>query len=310
MSAFRNPDRVRRAAPAVPLMLGLVLAVPATGQERSATPLISVDAGFTAATAPSPDAVRPVARKINLRDAVAQALERNATARVAAADIRRAGGLMEQVRAASLPTLGVNATYTRLNKDRTFQATGTDGGTENVVVAAKGLDQHHRLADHPHPRAAGLGRLDEGRRQSRELQVLRAGRAADGGRHHRARLPHRLRPEAPGRGEPPGPGQLAGAHAVRRLSAPRRNRQPGRLGPRRAGPGAERGAAPEQLREPVPHPGGAGHPPRRGPAGRHGGRSGNSGDAHDRPRPWRSHRAGPTSCSSGSRRRPPTAPST
>jgi outer membrane protein len=137
VSAFRNPHRVRRAAPAVPLMLGLVLAAPATGQERSATPLISVDAGFTAAAAPSPDAVRPVARKISLRDAVAQALERNATARVAAADIRRVGGLMEQVRAASLPTLGVNATYTRLNKDRTFQASGTDGGTENVVVAAK-----------------------------------------------------------------------------------------------------------------------------------------------------------------------------
>ncbi len=69
------------------------------------------------------------------------------------------------------------------------------------------------------------------------LQVLRAGRAADGGHHHRARVPHRLRPEAAGRGEPPGPGQLAGAHAVRRLPAPGRNRQPGRLGARRPGPG-------------------------------------------------------------------------
>jgi outer membrane protein TolC len=118
-------------------MLALIGAASATGQERSTTPLISVDAGFTAATATSPDSVRPVAKTITLRDAVAQAIERNATARVAAADIRRVGGIMEEVRAASLPTLSVNATYTRLNKDRTFASTGQDGGTENVVVAAR-----------------------------------------------------------------------------------------------------------------------------------------------------------------------------
>ena len=53
---------------------------PATGQERSATPLISVDAGFTAATAPSPDAVRPWREKIGFREAVAQALERGTPA--------------------------------------------------------------------------------------------------------------------------------------------------------------------------------------------------------------------------------------
>ncbi|RPH64807.1 MAG: hypothetical protein EHM78_26240, partial [Myxococcaceae bacterium] len=103
MSASRNPHRVSRATPRLPLMLALIVAASATGQDRSPTPLISVDAGFTAATAESPDAVRPVARTITLRDAVAQALERNATARVAAADIRRVGGIMEQVRANSLP---------------------------------------------------------------------------------------------------------------------------------------------------------------------------------------------------------------
>ncbi|HZW89568.1 MAG TPA: hypothetical protein VFF12_10855, partial [Myxococcaceae bacterium] len=107
MSDFLNPHRIRRAAARLPLALVLVLAASAAGQERSTTPLISVDAGFTASTLVSPDAVRPVAKKTNLRDAVAQALERNATARVAAADIRRVGGLMEQIRAASLPTLGV-----------------------------------------------------------------------------------------------------------------------------------------------------------------------------------------------------------
>jgi outer membrane protein TolC len=118
-------------------MLALVLAASATGQEPSKVPLISVDAGFVAATTESPDAVRPVAKKITLRDAVAQALERNATARVAAADIRRVGGLMEQVRASSLPTLGVFGTYTRLNKEVTAPLTGGDGGTQNVVFSPR-----------------------------------------------------------------------------------------------------------------------------------------------------------------------------
>jgi outer membrane protein TolC len=137
VSDSRNRYRVRRAAPRLLLALALVLAASAAAQERSGTPLISVDAGFTAATAVSPDSVRPVAKGLNLHDAVEQALERNATARVAAADIRRVGGLMEQVRAASLPTLGVNATYTRLNKEVTAPLSAGDGGTENVVFSPR-----------------------------------------------------------------------------------------------------------------------------------------------------------------------------
>jgi outer membrane protein TolC len=113
--------------------LALVRTASASAQERSNTPLISVDAGFVASTSESPDAVRPVAKKISLRDAVAQALERNATARVAAADIRRVGGLMEQIRSASLPTLGVTGTYTHLNKEISFP-NGTGG---NSVVSPK-----------------------------------------------------------------------------------------------------------------------------------------------------------------------------
>ena len=137
MSALRNPQRVRHAAPALLVALALVLTASAAAQERSSTPLISVDAGFVASASESPDAVRPVAKKISLRDAVAQALERNATARVAAADIRRVGGLMEQVRSASLPTLGVSGTYTRLNKEVTAALPVGDGGTENAVFSPK-----------------------------------------------------------------------------------------------------------------------------------------------------------------------------
>ena len=133
MSAPRNQSRVVLGSF---LTLALVVTASAAAQ-GSNIPLLSIDAGSTAATSTAPDAVRPVARKINLHDAVALAIERNATALVAAADIRRVGGVMEEVRAASLPTLTLNATYTRLNKDRTFNTTVSDGGTENVVVAAK-----------------------------------------------------------------------------------------------------------------------------------------------------------------------------
>ena len=137
MSAPRNQPRASRAGLGPFVALALVATVTASGQERSTTPLLSIDAGSTMATSTAPDSVRPVARKISFRDAVARSIEHNATALVAAADIRRVGGVMEEVRAASLPTLSLNATYTRLNKDRTFQTTGSDGGSENVVVAAK-----------------------------------------------------------------------------------------------------------------------------------------------------------------------------
>ncbi|HTS80590.1 MAG TPA: TolC family protein [Myxococcaceae bacterium] len=136
MSASRKQRRLSRTTPG-PLALVLVLAASAHGQQPSATPLLSVDAGSSAATATAPDAPRPVPRRISFRDAVAQSLERNPTAQVAAAEIRRVGGVMEEVRSASFPTLGVNATYTRLNKDRTFQTTGADGGTDTFIVAAK-----------------------------------------------------------------------------------------------------------------------------------------------------------------------------
>ncbi|HVP61016.1 MAG TPA: TolC family protein [Myxococcaceae bacterium] len=132
MSTSRNPHRARGV-----LALALLMTASATGQQPSSTPLLSVDAGARSATSTSPDAVRPVARQISFREAVAEAIERNPSARVAVEDIRRVGGIMEEIRAASLPTLSVNATYTRLNKDRTFQTSGSDGGTENVVVASK-----------------------------------------------------------------------------------------------------------------------------------------------------------------------------
>ncbi len=119
------------------LALVLLVGVSAAGQEPSKIPLLSVDAGMTTSQIRAPDAVRPVPRKVGFRDAVAQALARNPSALVASADIQRVSGLMEEIRSASLPILAVSATYTRLDSDRTFQTTGSDGGTSSIVVAGK-----------------------------------------------------------------------------------------------------------------------------------------------------------------------------
>ncbi|HEY1418087.1 MAG TPA: hypothetical protein VGF41_09280, partial [Myxococcaceae bacterium] len=69
MNAFRKP--VRRAAQGLPLVLALVLAASAAGQNVSNTPLLSTDGGAVTATSTAPDTTRPVARRINFRDAVA-----------------------------------------------------------------------------------------------------------------------------------------------------------------------------------------------------------------------------------------------
>ena len=101
MSAPRNQPRARRAAPGLSVVLALIVTTSAIGQERPSIPLLSVDAGVTQATASAPDAVRPVRRRTNLHDAVAQALDRNPTARVAAEDIRRVSQLLAAVSAAT-----------------------------------------------------------------------------------------------------------------------------------------------------------------------------------------------------------------
>jgi outer membrane protein TolC len=57
---------------------------------------------------------------LDLRSAVDRALARNPSAVVAVEEIRRAEAIVEQTRAAAMPTLTGNATYTRLDGDRTL----------------------------------------------------------------------------------------------------------------------------------------------------------------------------------------------
>jgi outer membrane protein TolC len=78
--------------------------------------------------------VPPLARRVRFDEAIRRALEANPTARVAAEEIRHAEALMEQARAASLPTLNATGTYMRLDNDR------VQPGTSTVVLAKDSLN--------------------------------------------------------------------------------------------------------------------------------------------------------------------------
>jgi outer membrane protein len=113
-----------------------VVVRPARGQEAPTPLALPAPDGGTQLARPggSPDAVTHVPRSVSFREAWETALARNPTVTTAVQEIRRVTGLMEETRAASLPTLGVNATYVRLDKDRSFVA-DPDAGA--VVVQAK-----------------------------------------------------------------------------------------------------------------------------------------------------------------------------
>jgi outer membrane protein len=67
----------------------------------------------------------PRAEVMAFEAAVSRTLTRNPSAAVALEEIARARAIVEEVRAASLPTLAANASYTRLEHDRTLAGTNT-----------------------------------------------------------------------------------------------------------------------------------------------------------------------------------------
>lgn len=100
------PRRAARLAFALaPVMLISICAEPERASAQQAPP-------------PVPAATDAALERIPLREALTRALRRNPSIAVAAADARRAAALVEQVRAAALPTLVGNGTYTRLDDDR------------------------------------------------------------------------------------------------------------------------------------------------------------------------------------------------
>lgn len=86
--------------------------------------------------------VPPEIERVSLQDAVRRSLARNPTALSAQAEIRRLIGAMEQARAASLPTLTITGSYTRLDGDRVLGVgdmqrlvAGANQVTGNITVA-------------------------------------------------------------------------------------------------------------------------------------------------------------------------------
>src|SRR5207248_4088071 len=78
-------------------------------------PMVMLGArGAEAEGPPTPEGME----RLSLVETVKRALAQNPTARVADEEIRRAQALMEQARAASLPTLTGTGTYTRIENDR------------------------------------------------------------------------------------------------------------------------------------------------------------------------------------------------
>ncbi len=79
-------------------------------EPRLGPPAAALDGGV--------DGVTPVVRSIGFEEAVTQALARNPSTLTAAQEVARVQGLMEEVRAMSIPTLVANGSYTRLDSDR------------------------------------------------------------------------------------------------------------------------------------------------------------------------------------------------
>jgi outer membrane protein TolC len=114
--ALRASAQVPLPAPPPPPLPRLTSAPdPALGK-----PEVALDGGV--------DGLTPVAESIGFQQAVDQALARNPTTLTAVQEVDRIHGLMEEIRAASIPTLVANASFTHLDHARTefSPVTGTN----------------------------------------------------------------------------------------------------------------------------------------------------------------------------------------
>jgi outer membrane protein TolC len=97
-----------------------------------ALPIAMLAARANAQEAPAPEGME----RLSFVETVKRALAQNPTARVADEEIRRAHALMEQARAASLPTLTGTGTYTRLDSDRIFSPASNANANANASADA------------------------------------------------------------------------------------------------------------------------------------------------------------------------------
>src|SRR5450432_1470738 len=117
---LRSPHPFARFALAVLALPGGLWPGAALAQSQTPPPipmLAPLDGPRAAPDAPLASDETPV-EHVTFDVAVARALARNPTVGEALEEVRRFHALMEQVRAASLPTLNGYGTYTRLDHDR------------------------------------------------------------------------------------------------------------------------------------------------------------------------------------------------
>jgi outer membrane protein len=94
--------------PAPPLPLPRLTSAP---DPSLGTPAVALDGGV--------DGITPVTEAIGFQQAVDRALARNPSTLTAVQEVDRIHGLMEEIRAASIPTLVANLNFTHLDKART-----------------------------------------------------------------------------------------------------------------------------------------------------------------------------------------------
>ncbi|HEX4385120.1 MAG TPA: TolC family protein [Myxococcales bacterium] len=124
---------------AASLIASPALAQMKAGQAPLQPPVVSTPARQPAPPPPPPEpaplAMTPT--KLTFADAIKRAVERNPTALQALAEIGRAQGIFEEVRAAALPTLFATGALTRLDSDRiSVTPAAIPGGTPTTTLLA------------------------------------------------------------------------------------------------------------------------------------------------------------------------------
>jgi outer membrane protein TolC len=122
-----SPPSLSRRQPLVPGVFALALSLAGSAAAQSGAPVVPTPA-FDVPRPPAIPALGkdgPLMERVTFDAAVRRALDRNPTARQAAEEIQRYHALMEEVRAASLPTLYGIATYTHLDGPRPSPVPGT-----------------------------------------------------------------------------------------------------------------------------------------------------------------------------------------
>src|SRR5262245_29279732 len=117
MDAMRRAVSARVAA----LALGVLLAASPAHAQQPLPKVAPQPSSMTPAEAMQLNGLPPglpAAEVLSFDDAVARSLARNPSVKVAREEIARVRAIVEETRAASMPTLSANAVYTRLDQDR------------------------------------------------------------------------------------------------------------------------------------------------------------------------------------------------